>query len=148
MDNDRSPDMVMDIRKKNINGEKRIRAYNERANEEKRQKTPLEYLVFKEARYKKQVPDRAKHMEMEEKVKKPKLDRVQGGDRNFFPAPLIVKGSMPLQDVSAKTTEVSLTGGGKEKMKRRAEKVKQIMKEKNMSMTQASNYVKKNNVKY
>jgi hypothetical protein len=114
--------------------------------------------------YKKQKVDKKDHLEMEEKMKPepaPRVKKASGlstlkkqmskdmktaGSRNIG-KPVEVRGSVPLKPVNA---EVQSTFGlGKpNRMSARANKVKEIMKSKKMSLAEASKYIKENNIKY
>ena len=121
----------------------------------KKYKAPLTNGKIIETMYKKQMPNLPGHMEMVEKMEevyKPKKreivksEVVKGGA-------MVVEGSVPVK-VPAGTMDVSnrsnfMMGNGQpNKMKRRQEKIKEIMKEKGLSMIKASQYIKANNITY
>ena len=141
-------------------------------------KPPITAQEIIEKVYKKQVPDRKGHLEIETSVltNKPRLlkkvakniekveDKVEdiakkvdvspekkGGDMKF--RKLVVEGSTPVTDISAKQPYFPLTGsssaaGRPSALQRRSAVVKKIMKEKGMSLIEASKYVKAEGIPY
>jgi hypothetical protein len=113
---------------------------------------PIRQQDVIEKLYKKQLPDVAGHLEMVEKLKgktsKPKAEK-KGGAQDLIKPPLqFVEGSRPLEDISAKQQYIIASGKPGDKMKRRGEKIKELMKSKGMSMTEASKYIKANKIQY
>ena len=133
-------------------------------------KGKLSAVEFLQKPYKKQVPDlkasgKKNHLEMLEVVKKltekPKsvkptemLARKTGGNiiKPDQKNEIVIVGSKPI-DISSK--QLYFNGAGKAepaptetKMKRRSEKVKEIMKLRGLSMTGASKYIKEMDIKY
>ena len=114
-------------------------------------KPPIRQQEIIEKIYKKQLPDVTGHLEMVEKINnknsKTKTEK-KGGAQNLIKPPLeFVQGSKPLEDISAKQQFV-IASGKADKMKRRGEKIKELMKTKGMSMTEASKYIKENKIQY
>ena len=120
----------------------------------KKYKAPLTNGKIIETLYKKQMPNLPGHLEMVEKmiekkevVEKPKKKEVVRGGA------MVVEGSVPVH-VPAGTMDVSnrsnyLLGNGQpSKMQRRQMKIKEIMKQKGLSMIKASSYIKDNKIEY
>lgn len=115
-------------------------------------KTPIEHIIHVEKAYKKQVPDlkasgKANHLELESIVKK----MTKKGGNVINPNEvnhIVVEGNKPV-DISAKQYYFSGAGSVQtSKLAKRSIKVKEIMKQQGLSMTEASSYIKKNNIKY
>ncbi len=121
---------------------------------------PLDKTDIIEKLYKKQVVDKPKHLEVEEKKKveamgsgvkanvfssvKAKLPKKEGGAMQMG-KPIKVVGSIPVvPKINGESQVIYGTG----KMANRNAKVKEIMKSKKLSMTEASKYIKANNIKY
>lgn len=99
--------------------------------------------------YKRQIPFLGKgepNMEMEDDIKKLTERKMgQGKPKKLkLKKKEVMEGSTPIEE----KFEEKLEGCGKSKLKRRAEKIKEIMKLKNISLIEASKYIKKNNIKY
>ena len=110
--------------------------------------------------YKKQMPDLGNHLEMVDKIAAKIPEMKTGGAKQ---PKQVVEGSRPvdvpanLVDISAKQLYMpgeAWTGSGKkpraisDKMKNRSAKIKEIMKEKNLSMINASKYIKDHKIAY
>ena len=132
-------------------------------------KAKLSAVEFLQKDYKKQIPDlkasgKKNHLELQEVVAKltekpkvvpkEKMARKTGGNvvKPDQKNEIVIEGSKPV-DISSK--QLYFNGAGKvppasteTKMKRRSNKVKEIMKSKSLSMTEASKYIKENDIKY
>ena len=132
----------------------------------KEHKDPIRLHDVIEMLYKKQLPDLPNHVEMvekmEEKKRKPKAvvkeevkEEIKGGS-------LIVEGSIPVHSIPKDAMQINSTVGmlqasgqpKKEKkemsdaMKRRSQKIKEIMAKEKVNMIQASKIIKERNIKY
>lgn len=115
-------------------------------------KAPIRHQEIIERLYKKQLPDKIEHLEMIEKIEKPSkpkvLSKKSGGMEFFKEPPKVVEGSKPLDNIASEPQFVLASGKPSDKMKRRSEKIKEIMKQKGLKLVEASKYIKANNIKY
>lgn len=129
-----------------------LRAKNSKAYQEPpkyiRPKTNTEKLMEASRVYKKQVVDKPNHLEMEEKVQERKALKKPAGGSLSIGKPVQVKGSVPLYPINSEVQTTFGMGQPQSRAKARAEKVREVMKSKNLSLPEASKYIKNNNVKY
>ena len=130
---------------------------------EKKYKNPKTVTDVIEAVYKKQIPDmKPRHLEMEEVVKKKLLTSTPQPKKAKVGGAMVVEGAVPVPPpapaVAINSVQQYAIGRGEPKaepkrvrseaMKRRSEKIKEIMKSQNLSMIAASQYIKTNGIKY